>query len=161
MLDETKVIKSLFQIYPDVIFPGYTWGKVWNGWATPYFTTLVARAVMEKYYKTWTVIDDALTGSMEDGELDIWDPVDLNGVMLYAIGAWSWTWDRVTCQDCHKNEKTTYLLDKGKIFIVEKDKFPYHLAFCNKHGNNEDPECMLRLPAYLKHTFGEVHADFD
>ena len=80
----------------DYVYIGYTSGRRWNGWATPYF---------------------------ESDEFEVWKGKDYNtteGIKhLYGIGAYSMTWDNITNYDIEN-------IARGiEDFIWEFDTYHY------------------------------------
>ena len=92
-------------------YVGYTDGKKWNGWATPYFTYLTALEVMydynedvgEEIMKYDPIYDQFYILEKESGELEVWKgkqyATEEGIVCLYGIGAYSWVWDEITDYD--------------------------------------------------------------
>ena len=99
--------RTVFTIgeYPKA-YIGYTSGRLWNGWATPYFEFEEAKRVAEgfnecaeypiqydKVYDQFYVLDT------ETSELETWKGEDIHTTLgikhLYGIGAYSWVWDDV------------------------------------------------------------------
>lgn len=91
-------------------YGGYTAGQHWNGWACPYFEKAVAEKILTEYVAA--AADDViwwydpehdafyLNSSETDPDLnDMWSPnhIKVDGVELvvYAIGAQSWIWDKI------------------------------------------------------------------
>lgn len=123
--------KAVFTIdcFPKA-YIGYTSGKLWNGWATPYFEKEEAIRVMEGNNETAQypmqydeVYDQFYTLDTEDGELETWKGeyiiTDEGVKKLYGIGAYCWIWDEVIDQDHH------YLAEKIDDFIYEYDTYSY------------------------------------
>lgn len=102
--------KCLFTIdgfnYPHI---GYTEGKRWNGWATPYFEVAEAILIMEEFNKDaespmqYDEVYDQFYILYTDGELETWKGKNYQteeGMKhLYGIGAYSWVWEDVTDGD--------------------------------------------------------------
>lgn len=97
--------KSMFTIdsYPSA-YIGYTAGKRWNGWATPYFEKDEALRVAEGFNECAenpmlydAVYDQFYILDKETAELEVWkgkDHTTTEGIKhLYGIGAYSWVWD--------------------------------------------------------------------
>lgn len=93
--------------YPHI---GYTSGKLWNGWATPYFEVDEALAIMEEFNKympeefiTYDEGNDTFMHKIADDETEIWKGKNYRtteGIKhLYGIGAYSWVWEFVTQDD--------------------------------------------------------------
>lgn len=94
----------------DYVYIGYTSGRRWNGWATPYFEFAEALEVMHDYNEcTETsmqydkVYDQFYILDKESDEFEVWKGKDYNtteGIKyLYGIGAYSMTWDNITDYD--------------------------------------------------------------
>lgn len=127
--------KTVFTIgeYPKA-YIGYTSGKLWNGWATPYFALDEAKRVAEgfnecaeypmeydKVYDQFYILDKETT------ELEVWKGKDIQtteGIKhLYGIGAYSWVWDEAIDQDCK------YLAEGIEDFLWEFDTYAYWDCF--------------------------------
>lgn len=123
--------KAVFTIdaYPKA-YIGYTSGRLWNGWATPYYEIEEAKRVAEgfnecaeypmqydKVYDQFYVLDTDTT------ELETWKGFDVqteDGTKhLYGIGAYSWIWDEASDRDCN------YLAGGIEDFIYEYDTYEY------------------------------------
>lgn len=89
---------------------GYTEGKRWNGWATPYFEVDEAINIIEEFNKympeefiTYDEGIDTFTHKIADDETEIWKGKNYQtaeGIKhLYGIGAYCWTWEIVTQDD--------------------------------------------------------------
>lgn len=102
--------KALFTIdcFPKA-YIGYTSGRLWNGWATPYFELEEAKRVAEGNNETAEypmqydeVYDQFYVLDTEDGELETWKGEDIateEGIKhLYGIGAYSWIWDEESAE---------------------------------------------------------------
>ena len=83
---------------------GYTSGKLWNGWATPYFELAEAVRVMNSFNECSeypmqydVVYDQFYILDTDTADLEVWkgkDYVTAEGIKhLYGIGAYSMTWD--------------------------------------------------------------------
>lgn len=123
--------KAVFTIdcFPKA-YIGYTSGRLWNGWATPYFEKEEAIRVMEGNNETAQypmqydeIYDQFYILDTEDGELETWKGEDIHteeGINhLYGIGAYCWVWDEVTDQSC------LYLAQLIEDFIYEFDTYEY------------------------------------
>lgn len=94
----------------DQLFEGYTDGRLWNGWACPYFTKTEA----EKLVQAWRTLGykadydsdaDMYRFAPLDGEENIpvdladeektehFGAVDMDRQKLYPIGSGAWIWD--------------------------------------------------------------------
>lgn len=95
----------------DYVYIGYTSGRRWNGWATPYFEFAEALEVMHDYNECADeilmqydeVYDQFYILDKETAELEVWKGEDYDtteGIKhLYGIGAYSWVWDDITDYD--------------------------------------------------------------
>ena len=106
MLQIENLRKSKFYLdaEPDVIHEGYTTGDTWNGFACPYFETDVAKDVAEQYIRIHEEDGSGRTAEYDperevfrfyEPVYDEWDevePVEVDGLKLYPIGAYSWSW---------------------------------------------------------------------
>ena len=105
--------KLLFTIdgfsYPHI---GYTAGKRWNGWATPFFEIDEALKVMAEfnferpdYEMTYDEETDTFSHYIDDDEIEEWKGKNYqtdDGIKhLYSIGAYSWVWEDVNAQDIY------------------------------------------------------------
>lgn len=97
--------KAIFTIgeHPKA-YIGYTSGKSWNGWATPYFELDEAKRVAEDFNETAEfpmqydeVYDQFYILDTETSDLETWQGIDMptaKGIKhLYGIGAYSWMWE--------------------------------------------------------------------
>lgn len=103
--------KSVFTIGEfKYVYIGYTGGRRWNGWATPYFEKDEALAVMHDYNECAEnpmeydeVYDQFYILDKETAELETWKGEKLNtdeGIKhLYGIGAYCWMWEEITDYD--------------------------------------------------------------
>lgn len=95
--------------YPHI---GFTEGKRWNGWATPFFEIDEAIKIMQEYNEyreateQMTYDEETDTFSVKETEGtdgDEWKGRNYNtdeGIKhLYGIGAYSWVWDDTTQAD--------------------------------------------------------------
>lgn len=110
---------------------GYTSGRLWNGWATPYFEVNEAFEVMADYNKDtenpmWY---DEATDSFRINESEyiseeIWKGQNIKteeGIKhLYGIGAYCWVWDAVNDND------RRYLAQQVEEFIYYYDTYKYY-----------------------------------
>ena len=123
--------KSVFTIgeYPKA-YIGYTSGKLWNGWATPYFEKEEAIRVAEGFNECAEnpiqydeVYDQFYILDKESGELEKWERTlaitPEGNKYVYGIGAYSWVWDEVhICEYRH-------LAERIEDFIYEFDTYGY------------------------------------
>ena len=118
-----KTIFTIDGIAPAYI--GYTSGRLWNGWATPYFEVAEALQVMEDYkpmrYDEET--DSFRVAKTEYTDEEIWKGENLvteDGIKhLYGIGAYCWVWDAVNDGD------RRYLAQQVEEFIFYHDTYNY------------------------------------
>jgi hypothetical protein len=79
------------------VLPCYGNGELWNGWGTPHFT----RATVDKMIAAGLIDDMRWDGENvrvpgDEEEDDTYTPTVMpDGVTVWAIGAWGWTWDAV------------------------------------------------------------------
>lgn len=123
-----KTIFTIDGIAPAYI--GYTSGRLWNGWATPYFEIAEALQVMADYNKNTDrpMLYDEKTDSFRVAETEytdeeIWKGKNIvtdDGIKhLYGIGAFSWVWDAVNDGD------RRYLAQQVEEFILDYDRYNY------------------------------------
>lgn len=87
----------------DAEFQGWTNGRLWNGWAMPYFEFSEAQRAIEMLTDSKGKYDaerDCFLSANSDGEEEIWGALSvtlLGGaqVKVYGIGAGAWIWDEV------------------------------------------------------------------
>lgn len=97
--------KAVFTIgdYPKA-YIGYTSGRLWNGWATPFFEKAEADKVAEGFNECAEfpmqydpIYDQFYILDTETDELEKWEGTDYTtteGIKhLYGIGAYCWVWD--------------------------------------------------------------------
>ena len=154
--------KAVFTIdaYPKA-YIGYTSGRLWNGWATPYYEIEEAKRVAEgfnecaeypmqydKVYDQFYVLDTETT------ELETWRGDDIHteeGIKhLYGIGAYCWIWDKVNDDDCR------YLAQNIEDFLWDYDTYAYWDCF----GIEWNRECVVEeIKTQLKEltTFQQVY----
>lgn len=99
--------KSAFVLCDDHnAYIGYTSGRLWNGWATPYFTLEEAQRLQADFNQgienpmLYDVNKDVFVLKYEDDdEPYIWEGEDIQTVdgikHLYGIGAYSHIWDEL------------------------------------------------------------------
>lgn len=123
-----KTIFTIDGIAPAYI--GYTSGRLWNGWATPYFEVADALTVMHDYNKNtdrpmWydEDIDAFRIAETEYTDEEIWKGENIQtdeGIKhLYGIGAYCWVWDAVNDGD------RRYLAQQVEEFIFYHDTYKY------------------------------------
>lgn len=99
--------RTVFRIgeYPDA-YIGYTSGRLWNGWATPFFELAEAKRVAEGFNEAAEnpmqydeIYDQFYILDPETADLEVWKGKDYEtaeGIKhLYGIGAYSWVWENV------------------------------------------------------------------
>ena len=137
---------------------GYTSGKLWNGWATPYFELEEAERVAKDFNKCAeypmqydNIYDQFYILDMETKELEKWQGIDIStaeGIKhLYGIGAYSWVWDEANDQDCK------WLAEGIEDFIYEYDTYEYRDVGINRE------ETVKQIKNQLKEltTFQQVY----
>lgn len=79
----------------DQIFPGYTDGRHWNGWACPRFAFEVAQSIVSYSRLLQTAFYDEEVDEFVFGDEDEerFGAVEVEGKRLYQIGAGSWIWE--------------------------------------------------------------------
>ena len=89
------------EAFDDHEFEGWTCGKLWNGWAQPFFEYQEATRLTEvlEDQVRYESLQDAFISSFGDEE-EVWaaqtiDLPDGGQAKVYPIGAGSWTWDTV------------------------------------------------------------------
>jgi hypothetical protein len=119
--------KSVFAICDDHnAYIGYTSGRTWNGWATPYFTLAEAQRLQADWNGlTYDETNDEFRIQYdEDEEPYIWKGEDIQTVdgklHLYGIGAYSHIWDEL--DDDIKRSLAQGVAD----FILEYDTYNYN-----------------------------------
>lgn len=130
--------KAVFTIgdYPKA-YIGYTSGRLWNGWATPYFELEEAKRVAvgfdecainpifynEESKAFYTFGTDSIAA-------EIWKEETIqteDGIKhLYGIGAYCWVWDEATDQD------SNYLAEWVEDFIYEFDTYEANDQYANR-----------------------------
>lgn len=89
---------------------GYTEGKRWNGWSTPYFEVDEAFKIMQEFNADdpddpilYAEASDTFMHKIADDEIELWKgknyQTDEGIKHLYGIGAYSWVWETVTQDD--------------------------------------------------------------
>lgn len=123
--------KSVFAIdaSPNA-YIGYTSGRLWNGWATPYFTLEEAQKLQAEWNTNtetpmlYDVTKDLFILQYEDDdEPYVWEGEDIQTVdgikHLYGIGAYSHIWDELD-DDIKRS-----LAQQVEEFLYEYDEFNY------------------------------------
>ena len=108
-MSEQTFYASLFCIdsSEEEVFPGFTSGETWNGWACPLFTREVAEKVLADSEKVgYKVVYDeerrAFVVRYEDDNItapEVFQAQEIevggNLVTVYGVGAYSWAWSLV------------------------------------------------------------------
>ena len=131
--------KALFTIdgfkYPHI---GFTEGKRWNGWATPFFEIDEALKVMEEFNATEPEFPIAYnketdTFTVEEiggGNGDEWKGTNYNtdeGIKhLYGIGAYSWVWELTTDDDIYA------VAQRIEDFLYELDTYEFKDQYADR-----------------------------
>ena len=84
-------------------FAGWTDGRLWNGWAMPYFEVAEAERVLKLLTDGQGRFDsekDCFVTRNSDGEDEIWEGRQIpvvggQQVRVYGVGAGAWIWDEV------------------------------------------------------------------
>jgi len=76
---------------------GMTYGQTWNGWECPYFTPENAEKILSYFtegYLTYNAEKDVYQhdGYGDGKEIDIFEPVIIDGQKYYSIGGFNWCW---------------------------------------------------------------------
>lgn len=96
--------RSKFQIEGvEAEFDGWTDGRLWNGWAMPYFEFEQAERVVKLLTEGQGRFDserDSFVTRSSDGKNEIWEGqtiIVLGGphVKVYGVGAGAWIWDEI------------------------------------------------------------------
>lgn len=108
-LERTPIFHpALFEIEgTDEQFDGWTDGRVWNGWAMPYFEFTEAEKVIGKMAADTGRYDadlDAFVTGTSDDEEETWSAEiialpDGGAVKAYPVGAGSWIWEECDKED--------------------------------------------------------------
>lgn len=88
----------------DETFSGWTNGRLWNGWAMPYFEFAEAQRVIELLTDPKGRFDaerDCFASSSSGGEEDFWrgELITILGgkqIRVYGVGAGAWIWEEIT-----------------------------------------------------------------
>lgn len=137
--------KSAFALCEDHnAYIGYTSGRTWNGWATPYFTLEEAQRLQADFNQgienpmLYDVNKDAFVLKYEEyDEPYIWEGEDIQTVdgikHLYGIGAYSHIWDELD-DDIKRS-----LAQQVDAFLYEYDDGAYE----DYHGNRDVVKIIL------------------
>ena len=136
---------------------GYTSGRLWNGWATPFFEVNEALQVMEDYNKNSEnpMYYDEKTDTFRIAETEYtdeewWKGQNLkteDGIKhLYGIGAYCWVWDAVNDGD------RRYLAQQVEEFIYYHDTYNYMDEYDTRRNKVVDAiiEQLQALDAFHK-----------
>lgn len=127
--------KSVFAIDASpYAYIGYTSGRLWNGWATPYFTLEEAQKLQAEFSEganspmLYDVTKDAFVLKYEDDdEPYVWKGEDIQTVdgikHLYGIGAYSHIWDEL--DDDIKRSLAQQIAD----FLCDYETFGYRADY--------------------------------
>jgi hypothetical protein len=155
--------KAVFTIgdYPKA-YIGYTSGRTWNGWATPYFELEEAKRVAvgfdecaenpifynKESKKFYTFGTDYISA-------EIWEEETIqteDGIKhLYGIGAYSWIWDEANDDDC------LYLAQGIEDFIYEYDTYGYRDVGIDRYEMVEAITNQLKEPTVFKQAYEIWH----
>ena len=121
--------KSLFNIDGGQVYVGYTSGRLWNGWATPYFPLAEALKIQaewndEENPMTYDEVNDIFRIHYDGDDYDYtWEGEDIKTVdgikHLYGIGAYSHIWDELGEDD------KRYLAEQINEFIADYNPYEY------------------------------------
>lgn len=155
--------KAVFTIdcFPKA-YIGYTSGRLWNGWATPYFERDEAIRVMEGNNETAEypmqydeIYDQFYVLDTDTTELEVWKGEDIKteeGIKhLYGIGAYCWIWDEVNDDDC------LYLAQSVEDFIWEYDTYESKDQYADRAELVEVIQLQLKEPATFKQVYEIWH----
>ena len=143
---------------------GYTSGRLWNGWATPYFEKAEADKVMEEFNKCAEfpmqydeVYDQFYILDPEVEELEKWEGNDVptpDGIKhLYGIGAYAWIWDEVNDDDF------LYLAQVIEDFIYEFDTYGYRDVGIDREEMVEEIKNQLKELTVYKQVYELWHGE--
>ena len=153
--------KAVFTIDTDPkAYIGYTSGKLWNGWATPYFEKEEAIRVMHDYNSSRDVSEHMSYDEENDmfiawcegyNDYEYWTGEDIRtteGIKhLYGIGAYSWIWDNALDWDSY------HLAEGIENFIYEFDTYEAKDQYADRE------EMLKAIQEQLKEvtTFQQVY----
>ena len=133
--------KALFTIdgfkYPHI---GFTSGKRWNGWATPFFEIDEALKVMEEFNAAdpeFPIVYDKETDTFSIEEIgggngDEWKGTNYDTdegdevKHLYGIGAYSWVWELTTQDDIRS------VAQRIEDFLWELDTYEHRDQYADR-----------------------------
>ena len=143
--------KSLFNIDGGQVYVGYTSGRLWNGWATPYFPLEEAKKIQAEWNDeynpmTYDEVNDEFRIHYDGDDYDyIWKGEDIQTVdgklHLYGIGAYSHIWDELGEDD------KRYLAEQISEFIIEH----------NAEWYEDHYECGDDLLEYVFDSFADFN----
>ena len=145
---------------------GYTSGRLWNGWATPYFEKEEATRVMRDFNKDAETLmcydEEADTFRIAETECtdeEVWVGKDYqtdDGIKhLYGIGAYSWVWEFVDDRDC------LYLAQVIEDFIYEFDTYGYRDVGIDRAEMVEQIKTQLKELTVYKQAYELWHKELD
>ena len=121
--------KALFNIDGGQVYVGYTSGRLWNGWATPYFPLDEAKKIQaewndEENPMTYDEVNDIFRIHYDGDDYDYtWEGEDTQTVdgklHLYGIGAYSHIWDELDEDD------KRYLAEQINEFVEDYNPYEY------------------------------------
>ena len=126
--------KAIF-VFDDFKFPhiGYTSGRLWNGWATPYFEVDEALEIMEEYNKER---DEKMTYDKETDTFRVAETEEIykgencqteEGIKhLYGIGAYCWIWDSVT------DDEIRFVAQEIEEFLLDFDTYEHKDCYADR-----------------------------
>ena len=157
--------KTIFTIGDvDGAYIGYTSGRRWNGWATPYFELAEATEVMQdfnkcadnlmKYDETY---DQFYVWDEGNDDYEMWQGNDYEtdeGIKhLYDIGAYSWVWDDITEYDIEN-------ITRGiEDFIWEFDTYEHRDQYDDREELVESIQVQLKEFSTLKQAIKIFYND--
>lgn len=151
--------KSVFALCDDHnAYIGYTSGRTWNGWATPYFTLEEAQRLQADFNKgidnpmLYDVNKDAFVLKYEDDdEPYIWEGEDIQTVdgikHLYGIGAYSHIWDELG-----ESEKRS-LAQQINDFLYDYDTYSYE----DEYDDTDEVLAEILVQLANLHTFVKAY----
>lgn len=146
--------------YPHI---GFTEGKRWNGWATPYFEIDEAIKIMEEFNKDlpeeFIMYDegiDAFTHKIDD-EIEEWKGrnylTDEGIKHLYGIGAYSWVWEDTTESDIRA------VAQRIEDFLWELDTYEFKDQYNDREELTDEIIMQLKDFKILKQVLTILYAD--
>lgn len=82
----------------DQTIDGISQGSHWNGWECPYFTFENAMKLKDLFGKNgflkYNKKKDVFIFDSKNDDREEFEPVFIDGIKYYAIGAFSWCWNR-------------------------------------------------------------------